>query len=77
MAVCVSVSVCVWLVCGGVGARVEVVCCCSLCVSDLGGFGLGRKGVFAKSHGPEGKKLLKVGAGLWWWTWHCIFRVGG
>ena len=53
--------VCVWLVCGGVGARVEVVCCCSLCVSDLGGFGLGREGVFAKNHVPKERSCSRSG----------------
>ena len=65
------------LVSGEVGGKVEVICCCSLRIGDLCGFGLGREGVLAESHGLKGKKLLKVGTRLWWWTRDNVLGVGG
>ena len=64
------------LVSGEVGGKVEVICCCSLRIGDLGGFGLGGEGVLAERHGLKGKNLLDVGTGLWW-ARSDFLRVGG
>ena len=73
----VSESVWVWLICGKVGERVEIIGGWSLCVSDLGGLRLGGDDVLIKCHGLEGEKLIEVRAERWWWRRCALLRVRG
>ena len=63
----VSGDVWLWLGCGGIGGRVEVISDCGLCVSDLGGLGLSERCVLIECHGLKGEELIKIGASWRWW----------